>query len=48
MHQTGGLQLLLKRRGTLKDGSLEFQGEHRDALLAVLSALGISAKKSGS
>ena len=34
--------------GTLKDGSLEFQGEHRDALLAVLSTLGISAKKSGS
>ena len=34
--------------GTLRDGVLEFQGEHRDALLAYLAGLGIAAKKSGS
>lgn len=33
--------------GTLRDGTLEFQGEHRDALLAHLESLGIKAKKSG-
>lgn len=33
--------------GTLRDGVLEFQGEHRDALLAHLASLGIAAKKSG-
>lgn len=34
--------------GTLRDGVLEFQGEHRDALLAELLGMGIVAKKSGS
>ena len=34
--------------GTLRDGVLEFQGEHRDALLAHLAGMGIAAKKSGS
>lgn len=34
--------------GTLRNGALEFQGEHRDALLAELAAAGIPAKKSGS
>ena len=33
--------------GTLKDGVLEFQGEHRDTLVAYLSSVGFSAKKSG-
>lgn len=33
--------------GTLRDGVLEFQGEHRDALLALLDSRGIKAKKSG-
>ena len=33
--------------GTLRGGVLEFQGEHRDALVAELAALGITAKKSG-
>lgn len=33
--------------GTMRDGTLEFQGEHRDALVAHLAALGIEAKKSG-
>ena len=34
--------------GTLRDGILEFQGEHRDALVAFLADRGIPAKKSGS
>jgi len=34
--------------GTLRDSTLEFQGEHRDALLAFLKERGITAKKSGS
>lgn len=34
--------------GTLRDGVLEFQGEHRDILLAFLKDRGIAAKKSGS
>lgn len=34
--------------GTLRNGVLEFQGEHRDALIAELQRLGIAAKKSGS
>lgn len=33
--------------GTLREGILEFQGEHRDALVAFLAGKGISAKKSG-
>jgi len=33
--------------GTLRDGVLEFQGEHRDTLLAHLASLGISARKAG-
>jgi len=34
--------------GTLRDGILEFQGEHRDALVTFLAEHGITAKKSGS
>jgi translation initiation factor 1 len=33
--------------GTLRDGTLEFQGEHRDALVAFLADHGFNAKKSG-
>ena len=33
--------------GTLRDGILEFQGEHRDALVRHLATLGINAKKAG-
>jgi translation initiation factor 1 len=33
--------------GTLRDGVLEFQGEHRDALLAHLESLGIKARRAG-
>ena len=33
--------------GTVRNGVLEFQGEHRDVLVAHLSSLGINAKKSG-
>lgn len=33
--------------GTLKDGVLEFQGEHRDVILAELLKRGFAAKKAG-
>ncbi len=49
-----GLQKLakqLKRRcgagGTVKDGIIEIQGEHRDLLLQELVALGYKAKRAG-
>jgi translation initiation factor 1 len=41
----------LKRRcstgGTIKDGVIEIQGDHRDALVAALQSHGFAAKKSG-
>lgn len=41
----------LKRRfgtgGTLKDGVIEIQGDHRDAIIEALKAKGIRAKKAG-
>jgi translation initiation factor 1 len=50
----GDLALLaseLKRRcgsgGTVKDGAIEIQGEHRDTLVAELVRRGFSAKRSG-
>lgn len=33
--------------GTVKDGTIEIQGDHRDAVLAALVALGYPAKRSG-
>ena len=33
--------------GTVKDGVIEIQGEHRDALVAELVRRGIAAKRSG-
>jgi translation initiation factor 1 len=41
----------LKRRcgsgGTVRDGSIEIQGEHRDVLVAELTRRGFAAKRSG-
>lgn len=33
--------------GTVKDGVIEIQGEHRDTLVAELTKLGFAAKRSG-
>jgi translation initiation factor 1 len=33
--------------GTVRDGVIEIQGDHRDAVVAALSKQGIIAKKSG-
>ncbi len=41
----------LKRRcgsgGTVRDGTIEIQGEHRDTLVAELARRGIAAKRAG-
>lgn len=34
--------------GTVRDGVIEIQGEHRDAVVEALAAKGIQSKKSGS
>jgi len=51
---TGDLRALaakLKKRcgsgGTVRDGVIEIQGEHRDAVLAELIELGFPAKRAG-
>lgn len=51
---TAGLEALatqLKKRcgsgGTVRDGVIEVQGEHRDTIVAMLIRLGWPAKKSG-
>ena len=51
---TGELQELAKRLkaccgagGTVKDGVIEIQGEHRDAVVRALEAEGIAARRAG-
>lgn len=52
-HEAGqqALLKLLKNKlgtgGTLKDGVLEIQGDHRDQIVELLNGLGYKAKKSG-
>ena len=45
------LAMKLKQRcgagGTIKDGTIEIQGEHRDLLFSELTKLGYSVKRSG-
>lgn len=47
----GALATQLKKRcgtgGTVKDGVIEIQGDHRDVLVAELQKLGFDAKKAG-
>jgi len=41
------LKASLGTGGTVKDTSLEIQGDHRDALMAALENMGYSPKRSG-
>jgi translation initiation factor 1 len=41
------LKTKLGTGGTVKDASLEIQGDHRDALMAELGKIGYTAKRSG-
>jgi translation initiation factor 1 len=41
------LKTKLGTGGTVKDASLEIQGDHRDALMVELGKMGYEAKRSG-
>jgi translation initiation factor 1 len=41
------LKRLCGSGGTVKDGSIEIQGEHRDRLVAELSRRGFTARRAG-
>jgi translation initiation factor 1 len=41
------LKRLCGSGGTVKDGSIEIQGEHRDRLVAELSRRGFAARRAG-
>ena len=41
------LKLACGTGGTLKDGALELQGDHRDKVEAVLGAAGLKSKRAG-
>src|SRR5271165_5737147 len=51
VHEIDALAAQLKKRcgsgGTVRNGTIEIQGDHRDAIVAELTKLGWPAKKSG-
>jgi translation initiation factor 1 len=51
MAEIEALATTLKKRcgsgGTVREGVIEIQGDHRDAIVAALAGLGWQAKKSG-
>jgi translation initiation factor 1 len=54
MSPTAGKEALLKllktklgTGGTLKDGDIEIQGDHRDTIVGILKELGYQAKRAG-
>ena len=53
LHETGLVELATKLKqqlgtgGTVKDGQIEIQGDHRDRIVSELEGIGYRAKRSG-